>query len=72
MAGILSYFGFPDTKKDIRDALVGLQQQIQILDKKSDQLQKRIEQELKVARANAVSDKPHTLPRIRCDPTSLF
>ncbi|KAJ7920571.1 vacuolar-sorting protein SNF7 [Mycena leptocephala] len=62
MAGIMSYFGFPDTKKDIRDALVGLQQQIQILDKKSDQLQKRIEPELTVARANAVSDKPHTLP----------
>ncbi|KAJ7880637.1 vacuolar-sorting protein SNF7 [Mycena leptocephala] len=57
MAGIMSYFGRPDTKKAVRDALVGLQQQIQILDKKSDQLQKRIEQELKVARANAVSDK---------------
>jgi charged multivesicular body protein 4 len=72
MAGIMSYFGRPDTKKAVRDALVGLQQQIQILDKKSDQLQKRIEQELKVARANAVSDKRRTFPRIRCDSISPF
>ncbi|KAJ6554786.1 Snf7-domain-containing protein [Mycena capillaripes] len=65
MAGIMSYFGRPDTPKAVRDALVGLQQQIQILDKKSNQLQKKIEQELKVARANAVSDKPLAMAALR-------
>ncbi|KAF8156182.1 vacuolar-sorting protein SNF7, partial [Mycena galopus ATCC 62051] len=65
MAGIMSYFGRHDTKKAFRDALVGLQQQIQILDKKSNQVQKKIEQELNVARANAVLDKPLATAALR-------
>ncbi|KAJ7024071.1 hypothetical protein C8F04DRAFT_1192809 [Mycena alexandri] len=42
MAGIMSYFSRPDTKTSLRDALVGLHQQIQILDKKSDQPQRNL------------------------------
>ena len=59
MAGIMSYFGGRrDPKQSSRDAIVTLRQQLQMIEKKEDYLQKKIEEELKKAKANAVSNKP--------------
>ncbi|OJA17024.1 hypothetical protein AZE42_00606, partial [Rhizopogon vesiculosus] len=58
MAGFMSYFGGRrDTKQSARDAIVGLRQQLQMIEKKEEYLQKKIEEELKKAKANAVSNK---------------
>lgn len=58
MAGIMSYFGGRrDTKQAARDAIVGLRQQLQMIEKKEEHLQKKIDEELKKAKANAVSNK---------------
>lgn len=61
MASIMSYFGRRDTKQSAREAIVGLRQQLQMIEKKEDHLQKKIDQELKIAKANAVSNKPRKL-----------
>nr|GAT54094.1 vacuolar sorting protein [Mycena chlorophos] len=58
MQGFMSYFGRKDTKQSARDAIVGLRQQLQLIEKKEEHLQKKIDQELKIAKANAVSNKP--------------
>ncbi|KAJ7095328.1 vacuolar-sorting protein SNF7 [Mycena belliarum] len=74
MAGIMSYFGRRDTKQSAREAIVGLRQQLQMIEKKEDHLQKKIEQELKIAKANAVSNKPlatSALKRKRANETQL-
>jgi charged multivesicular body protein 4 len=58
MAGFMSYFGArKDPKQAARDAIVNLRQQLQMIDKKEEYLQKRIEEETNKARANAVSNK---------------
>ena len=59
MAGLMSYFGAgrKDPKQTARDAIVGLRQQLQMIKKKEDYLQERIEEDTKKARANAVSNK---------------
>ncbi|KAJ8593300.1 Snf7-domain-containing protein [Rhizopogon salebrosus TDB-379] len=58
MAGIMSYFGGRrDTKQAARDAIVGLRQQLQMIEKKEEYLQRKIDDELKKAKANAVSNK---------------
>ncbi len=58
MAGIMSYFGGRrDPKQSSRDAIVTLRQQLQMIEKKEEYLQKKIEEEVKKARANAVSNK---------------
>ncbi|KAG1874490.1 Snf7-domain-containing protein [Suillus subalutaceus] len=58
MAGFMSYFGGRrDTKQGARDAIVGLRQQLQMIEKKEEHLQKKIDEELKKAKANAVSNK---------------
>ncbi|KAJ7638767.1 vacuolar-sorting protein SNF7 [Roridomyces roridus] len=57
MASFMSYFGRRDTKQSARDAIVGLRQQLQMIEKKEEHLQKKIEQDLKIAKANAVSNK---------------
>jgi len=58
MAGFMSYFGArKDPKQAARDAIVNLRQQLQMIDKKEEYLQKKIEEETKKARANAVSNK---------------
>jgi len=58
MAGFMSYFGSrKDPKQAARDAIVNLRQQLQMIDKKEEYLQKRIEEETNKARANAVSNK---------------
>ncbi|KAJ7129741.1 Snf7-domain-containing protein [Mycena epipterygia] len=74
MAGIMSYFGRRDTKQSAREAIVGLRQQLQMIEKKEDHLQKKIDQELKIAKANAVSNKPlatSALKRKRANETQL-
>jgi len=58
MASFMSYFGArKDPKLAARDAIVNLRQQLQMIDKKEEHLQKKIEEETKKARANAVSNK---------------
>ncbi|GLB33754.1 putative SNF7 family protein [Lyophyllum shimeji] len=58
MASLMSYFGARrDPKQSARDAIVTLRQQLQMIEKKEEYLQKKIEDELKKARANAVSNK---------------
>ncbi|KDR83792.1 hypothetical protein GALMADRAFT_236176 [Galerina marginata CBS 339.88] len=59
MASFMSYFGAgrKDPKQTARDAIVGLRQQLQMIEKKEEYLQKKIDEEVKKARANAVSNK---------------
>lgn len=58
MAGFMSYFGGRrDAKASSRDAIVTLRQQLQMLEKKEEHLQKRIDEDLKKAKANAVTNK---------------
>jgi charged multivesicular body protein 4A/B len=58
MAGFMSYFGGRrDSKQSSRDAIVNLRQQLQMVEKKEEYLQKKIDEELRKAKANAVSNK---------------
>ncbi|KAF9500148.1 hypothetical protein BDN71DRAFT_1440710 [Pleurotus eryngii] len=64
MLGFMSYFGGRrDPKQSARDAIVTLRQQLQMIEKKEEYLQKKIDTELKAARANAVTNKAGTLLR---------
>lgn len=80
MAGFMSYFGGgrKDPKQTARDTIVELRQHLQMIEKKEEYLQKKIDEEMKKARANAVSNKsgsslsytwpfspPPPLPRFR-------
>ncbi len=59
MASLMSYFGAgrKDPKETARDAIVGLRQQLQMIEKKEEYLQKKIDEEVKKAKANVVSNK---------------
>ncbi|KAG9317523.1 Snf7-domain-containing protein [Chiua virens] len=58
MASFMSFFGGKrDPAQAARDAIVGLRQQLQMIEKKEDHLQKKIDEELKKAKENAVSNK---------------
>ncbi|KAL0577722.1 ESCRT-III subunit protein snf7 [Marasmius crinis-equi] len=58
MASFMSMFGGrKDPKQSAREAIVTLRQQLQMLEKKEEHLQKRIDEELVKAKANAVSNK---------------
>lgn len=58
MAGIMSYFGGRrDSKQSSRDAIVTLRQQLQMIEKKEEHLQRKVDEETKKARANAVTNK---------------
>jgi charged multivesicular body protein 4A/B len=58
MSGWLSYFSGPrDTKTTTRQAIVGIREQLSMLDKKEEHLEKKIEEELKKAKANATTNK---------------
>jgi len=58
MAGFMSYFGGRrDTKQSTRDAIVTLRQQLQMIEKKEEHIQKKIDAETATARANAISNK---------------
>lgn len=59
----MSYFGGRrDTKQSTRDAIVTLRQQLQMIEKKEEYIQKKIETETTTARANAISNKTRTFP----------
>ncbi|TRM68068.1 Snf7-domain-containing protein [Schizophyllum amplum] len=59
MSGFMGLFGARrDPKQSARDAIVSLRQHLQMIEKKEEFLQKKIEEELKKAKANAVSNKP--------------
>ena len=54
----MGYFGGRrDPKQSSRDAIVTLRQQLQLIDKKEEYLQKKIDEEMKKAKANAVTNK---------------
>ena len=58
MASFMSYFGGRrDPKKSSREAIVTLRQQLQMIEKKGDYLQKKIEEETSFARTHAVTNK---------------
>jgi len=58
MSGWMNYFtGRRDAKASARDAIVTLRQQLAMLEKKEEHLQKKIDDEVRKARANAVSNK---------------
>ena len=58
MAGFMSYFGGRrDAKQSSRDAIVTLRQQLQMIEKKEEHLQRKVDEETKKARANAVTNK---------------
>jgi charged multivesicular body protein 4A/B len=58
MSSWMSYFtGRRDSKASARDAIVTLRQQLGMLEKKEEYLQKKIDEEVRKARANAVSNK---------------
>ncbi|KAI5124980.1 hypothetical protein M0805_007406 [Coniferiporia weirii] len=58
MSSFMSYFvGRKDSKQATRDAIVTLRQQLQMLEKKEEHLQKKVDEELSKAKANAVSNK---------------
>jgi len=58
MAGFMSYFGGRrDPKQAARDAIVELRQQLQMLEKKDEYLERKIEEETRKAKANAATNK---------------
>ncbi|KAH7340143.1 putative late endosome to vacuole transport-related protein [Rhizoctonia solani] len=58
MSGWLSYFtGKKDTRQTARDAIVNTRQHLAVLDKKEENLQRKIDEELKKAKTNAVNNK---------------
>lgn len=59
MSGWMSYFtgSRRNTQEGARDAIVGLRRQLLMLEKKEEHLNKKIEEEMKKARANASSNK---------------
>ena len=58
MNTFMSYFGGrKDPKQSTREAIVTLRQQLQMLEKKEEHLQRKIDDELKTAKTNAVKNK---------------
>jgi charged multivesicular body protein 4 len=52
------FAGKRDTKNATREGIVSLRETLAMLEKKEEHLQKKIDEELRKARANAVSNKP--------------
>ncbi|OCF30580.1 vacuolar-sorting protein SNF7 [Kwoniella heveanensis CBS 569] len=66
MSGWMSWFGGKkDTREGARDAIVGLRQQLLMLEKKEEHLNKKIEEEMKKAKANATSNKRLAMAALR-------
>jgi len=57
--------GRKDPKSTAREAIVNLRQQLNMLEKKEEYLQKKIDDEMKKARANAVSNKTAATSALR-------
>lgn len=63
MSSFMSYFGGRrDPKQSARDAIVTLREQLHMIEKKEDYLQRKIDEELKRAKANATTNKSGTPP----------
>ena len=61
MASFMSYFtGRRDSKQTARDAIVSLREQLMMIEKKEEHLQRQITQDVTTAKANAVSNKAGT------------
>jgi len=61
MASFMSLFtGRRDAKQTARDAIVSLREQLLMIEKKEEHLQRQIAQDLATAKANAVSNKTGT------------
>ncbi|KAJ1310528.1 hypothetical protein OPQ81_007258 [Rhizoctonia solani] len=66
MSGWMSYFtGKKDSRQTARDAIVNTRQHLAVLDKKEENLQRKIEEELKKAKANAVNNKAAATAALR-------
>jgi len=66
MSGFMNYLGGrKDPKQVTRDAIVGLRQQLAMLEKKEEYFTKKIEEELKKAKSNAVSNKTAATAALR-------
>ncbi|CEL54571.1 Vacuolar-sorting protein SNF7 OS=Cryptococcus neoformans var, neoformans serotype D (strain JEC21 / ATCC MYA-565) GN=SNF7 PE=3 SV=1 [Rhizoctonia solani AG-1 IB] len=66
MSGWMSYFtGKKDSRQTARDAIVNTRQHLAVLDKKEENLQRKIEEELKKAKANAVNNKTETMAAMK-------
>ncbi|EIM88365.1 vacuolar-sorting protein SNF7 [Stereum hirsutum FP-91666 SS1] len=66
MASFMSYFGGRrDPKQSARDAIVTLREQLHMIEKKEDYLQKKIDEELKRAKTNATSNKTAATAALR-------
>lgn len=62
----MSYFtGKKDTRQTARDAIVNTRQHLAVLDKKEENLQRKIDEELKKAKANAVNNKTAATAALR-------
>ncbi|CAE7197201.1 unnamed protein product [Rhizoctonia solani] len=66
MSGWMSYFtGKKDSRQTAREAIVNTRQHLAVLDKKEENLQRKIEEELKKAKANAVNNKTAATAALR-------
>ncbi|KAG9099997.1 ESCRT-III subunit protein snf7 [Ceratobasidium sp. 370] len=66
MSGWMSYFtGKKDSRATAREAIVNTRQHLVVLDKKEEDLQRKIEEELKKAKANAVNNKAAATAALR-------
>ena len=64
MASLMSYFVRKDPKQVAREAIIGLREQQQMMEKKAGHFEKQIEQLKEKAKANAVKDKKGMLPSL--------
>ncbi|EMD40842.1 hypothetical protein CERSUDRAFT_131156 [Gelatoporia subvermispora B] len=66
MASLMSYFGGRrDSKQSTRDAIITLREQLQLIDKKEEHMQRQLEEQLKKAKANAVTNKAAATDALR-------
>ncbi|KAG8694189.1 ESCRT-III subunit protein snf7 [Ceratobasidium sp. 428] len=66
MSGWMSYFtGKKDSRATARDAIVNTRQHLAVLDKKEENLQRKIDEEMKKAKANAVNNKAAATAALR-------
>ncbi|KAG9092854.1 ESCRT-III subunit protein snf7 [Ceratobasidium sp. UAMH 11750] len=66
MSGWMSYFaGKKDSRATAREAIVTTRQHLVVLDKKEEDLQRKIEEEMKKAKANAVNNKAAATAALR-------
>ncbi|KAJ3559395.1 hypothetical protein NP233_g11271 [Leucocoprinus birnbaumii] len=66
LASFMSYFGWPnDPRGAAREAIAQVRQQLQLLEKKEEHLQKKIDEEMNEAKSNIVSNKSVCLQALK-------